>query len=443
MILLRVMANPRWSPYWLSAAILLLYAAAPAAIGHLFEADKAFFQLSGLAICAVGGITLGFSVSWLDRAFAPNTARLIVPARWFHVAIWGSFAIFVLVSVATAESVPLISALRGATEADLSAERGAFFKLRGGWQIALGYISAIYAGVLLPYSMSLLFLARRPTAFPSAIAFLLYSMLSLQKAMFVQVLAPLFALVAGGRLWRAWAIVPLVAVSFGVLTANTILARGTQSVEEAVVAQRLEELETGSPDATPDERAAAREVMMKDREEQASLPFPLRDNYFTARYLPVSTLDQLTWRSLAVPIFTASDAIKVFEQKFESRPLLGATSSLIASVLRLPRVNYDAEVFAYQWGISDIGRSNAVYFIEGYVNFGVLGVVLFSVFVGQALRWFWKSKDDAFVAMWPLFCWNVFSAGLLGALLSNGYVLLFLVAFFVRVRPEAEIRAGC
>ncbi|HTM78433.1 MAG TPA: hypothetical protein VL133_12485, partial [Devosia sp.] len=289
-------------------------------------------------------------------------------------------------------------------------------------QVALGYIGAIYAGVLLPYSMSLMFLAKKPLAFLSAAAFLFYSMLSLQKAMFVQVLAPLLTLVAQGRLWRAWAIVPLLAVGAIVLAGNTVLSRGTETSVDAFLASRL---------ATMDE--ATKLATMEQRKEQDLLPFYLRDGYFTARYLPQSTLDQLTWRSLAVPIFTASDGIKVFEEKFDNRPLLGATSSLIAALLHTPRVNFDAEIFAYQWGNSDVGRSNAVYFIEGYVNFGIFGIILFSVFVGQALRWFWKSKDQAFVAMWPLFCWNVFSAGLIGTLLSNGYILLFLAAFFVKI----------
>lgn len=429
MRLLSALANPRWSMYWFAGAIVLLYAAVPSLIGLLFEREPAFFQLSGLAICAVAGIVIGFSIPLLDGRFRDGAKLISLSARWFHIAVWGSFALFVLITIVTADSIPALTALRGATEAELSEARGAFFKVRSGWQVALGYIGAIYAGVLLPYSMSLMFLAKKPIAFLSSAAFLLYSVLSLQKAMFVQVLAPLLTLVAQGRLWRAWAIIPLLFVGAVVLAGNTILSRGSETAADAVLSERLSNL---------DELEKLK--IIEDIKEQASLPFYLRDGYFTADYIPQSTLDQITWRSLAVPVFTASDGIKVFKEKFDNRPFLGATSSLLAAILHIPRVNYDAEIFEYQWGKSDIGRANAVYFIEGYVNFGILGVIFFSIFVGQALRWFWKSKDQAFSAMWPLFCWNIFSAGLMGTLLSNGYILLFIGVFLVQIDTSDKNR---
>lgn len=120
----------------------------------------------------------------------------------------------------------------------------------------------------------------------------------------------------------------------------------------------------------------------------------------------------------------------------KAAPLWGATSSFVAATFGLERVNYDALVHGYQWGYGGLGRSNSVYVTDGYVNFGWAGVILFSLFIGQAFRWFWKSTDDAFRAMWPLFAYNVIQASLIGTLLSGGFILLFAIGLFLRVRSE-------
>jgi hypothetical protein len=79
--------------------------------------------------------------------------------------------------------------------------------------------------------------------------------------------------------------------------------------------------------------------------------------------------------------------------------------------------------------------------IDAYVNFGWPGVVAFAFFVGQSLRWFHKSQDEAFKSLWLIYCFALFSGPLIGMLLSNGYVLMFTYALFVRLRKRRPTSA--
>ena len=56
------------------------------------------------------------------------------------------------------------------------------------------------------------------------------------------------------------------------------------------------------------------------------------------------------------------------------------------------------------------------------------------VFVGQVFRWFRISKDVAFRSLWPIFAVILFSAPLIGMLLSNGFAYMLFHALFIRVQ---------
>jgi hypothetical protein len=159
--------------------------------------------------------------------------------------------------------------------------------------------------------------------------------------------------------------------------------------------------------------------------------------FFTAGHHPSGVEQFLLWRSVAVPIFTASDTLVVFDKEFGGQPLLGSTSSLIAAIFSMERINIERHVFAYEFGgWNDIGNANAVFITDAYVNFIWAGVVLFSMFVGQSLRWFWKSKDEAFKSLWMLYCLMLFSSSLIGVMLSTGFLFMFIHALFFRLKSR-------
>lgn len=118
------------------------------------------------------------------------------------------------------------------------------------------------------------------------------------------------------------------------------------------------------------------------------------------------------------------------------RPLLGATSTLIAGVFGMERIPFEALVHGRQFNsheASPTGRSNSVFFTEAFVNFGWIGLIVFALFVGQSLRWFHKSQDQAFKAVWPIYVTNLFQSGLIGNLLSNGFAIFFFIGLTLKV----------
>jgi oligosaccharide repeat unit polymerase len=168
------------------------------------------------------------------------------------------------------------------------------------------------------------------------------------------------------------------------------------------------------------------------------------DDFFSASYATGNTVEFIVWRSIAIPLITAADTLRIFEEEYGGKPLLGASSSLLAGLFGRERVNIENEVFAAQWGQTETetGTSNSVYLNEAYLNFGYPGVVVFSLAIGAILRVFVRSKDEALRSLWMLFCFAVFVAPLTGTVFSNGFLLVIGVAWLLGRPPTAAPAAG-
>lgn len=372
--------DARNSGYFFAAAILLVYGVAPLAIHTFVQQDDNMLWLGALSCIAVTMIVAGFNLPVFDWMIAPHRWRIPVNERAFHAAIWTIFIVFCGVAFATAESIPIISALVGGfSQEELDIQRGAFLKTRIGWEASLGYVSAVLAGTLLPYSLARLFWTKKPAAgFSGLTLFVAYSMSYLQKALIVYPVAPLLYLSGRRLIWNYLGLVALIVATFAIFYGNTLLARGVQDKE--TIQKILEERK-------------AKVSHNLEAETSAGNLFP--PDFFSANFQPASIKEYLIWRAAAVPIFTAADAVKVFHTKFDSNPLFGATSTPIAAIFGMKHVNFDAEVYASEWGPTDVGRANSVYITDGYVNFGWIGVVAFSIIVGLGFRVLALSSDEA------------------------------------------------
>lgn len=417
--MLERITNPRISAVVFCTALLLFYALVPFALVVFLGDDPSMRQLAVMCPVSCACIMAGFHAPLLDRRFASEAWRLQVNSRHLHFGIWSGFALFVLIVFLTAEETPLMTALSGAGSAEVGRARGAFFKLRTGWEAALPYLETLFTGVLIPYSLGLLFIQNARLRWTAFVAFLLFTLSFMQKALFVRATVPLFYLWVQNKIAsQRNTLIIVLAASFVMLPfVMTMVERGDWSQTATTT--------TASKGGGSRLGSAPQGVNI----------------YFSSDYTPTGTIDYVVWRVGAVPVFTASDSLRVFEEKFGGQPLLGATSTLLAAIFGVQRVPFESLVFEHQWSKSDIGRSNTVYFIEGYINFGWAGVLIFSLFVGQCLRWFWKSEDFAFKAIWLLFLNQLFASGLIGTLLSNGYVLLFLFALFCVSAPSRPSQA--
>jgi hypothetical protein len=338
---------------------------------------------------------IGARIRIFDLRFNISAARLRFSSKKFIAFVYGIFIVFLLVTFATAPSVPILSALMGAEADDLGLQRGAFLKGRDGAEIVLLYMSAILTTTLIPYSIVLIYEMRSAKRHIAVFVFFLFCISFMMKALFLNCFLPLLAFLASKRQLSRNIFFGFLVTALALLIAATYLSLRGKSTD------------INNNDA----------------------------NYFSASYLPYNSFDYFMWRSVAVPIFTATDTLIVHKEQFLSRSLMGSTSSLIAGIFDVERINIERFVFAYQFGSwNEIANANAVFVVDAFVNFGWIGVIIFSLFVGQIFRWFRISQDIAFRSLWPIFALMLFSASLIGMLLSNGFFYMVFHALFIRMK---------
>lgn len=404
MLFARLLSTRSALPVFVTA-IFAVYCALPAILNAAVEEREYFAQLASLALVGSISLCVGYGLPLTDSRFATSARRISISATGFHGVVWVAFIVFLLVTVGTAADIPLLSALKGASVAELDQQRGAFLKGREGAAAILPYLSTLFLSALLPYSLVHLFVAKSRLRYVLTFVFLAFSISFLVKALFVNVAFPLLYYASLRKKSSMAGISVIAAGSLLLLYFLTKFAVG----------------DALSVDAAAAEFDAAR--------------------FFTMSYVASSPLEFIVWRSVAVPMLTAADTLQVHAEMFGGDFLFGATSSLFASLFGMERIPLERWVFAHQFGWNDIANANAVFLTETFVNFGWMGTVLLAMFAGQTLRWFEKSTDPGFKSLWILYCFSLFSSGLIGTMLSNGYVVIFFLALFCKLRLGTVTRA--
>lgn len=395
--MLKALTSARRAGILFPLFLLFGYGLLPAGLAWWGDAHPYFSELAVLSACAALCVFLGafFPLPW------HRLPKVKIRPELLLLAVWIAFFVFVLVVSATAERIPLVASLHGVDAETIAILRERFLKAREGWQASFVYLNAAFAGFLIPYCIALMFLCRFRLRWICFTFFLLYTLSFAEKGFFFKAMVPVFYLIVQRRVASIIKPGMLVAAMAGLLAVITIAARVGESGEDRSVG-----------------------------------------DFFSARYIPASPSEYMVWRAAAIPLVTAADALLVFHERLQSQKLWGATSSFLARLRGVETVPFERLVFAEQWGQNETGTgsANSVYLTEAYVNFGVGGVILFSFFVGNILRLFAKSRDEAFQSVWMLFCLNIYCAGLIGTLLSNGFLLLLFFATFVRFKTTAEVR---
>lgn len=343
-------------------------------------------------------ITVASVVSFLIALNLPLGYRLrLLQLRLdFNATIYVFFGIFlmlILVVFTTAEKIPFIESLKGVDAAELAFYREMFLKSRSGWQSSLVYFNAIITGAILPYLIAIAFQRDHRHKFLFAALFFLYCISFLEKAYFIKLAIPVFFVYLSQVQNKTLFILKGSAVIF-ILTLGMFIVSGSAIV-------------TASDD-----------------------PF------WSMGFTPTSPLEQLFFRSIVIPIITSLDALRVFVEDFKGSYFYGATSTLLALLTGQERINFERSLFEVQFGQNQTGTGNAnsTYMIEAYINYGLPGVVIFSFILGKLIRFAIKSKDIALLSIMPLFIFYLYNAGLIGTMLSNGFLFLFLIVRFIKFK---------
>lgn len=386
------------SGWYFVFALFLTYSVLPLLIAMQSDTPKYFLELSAVSFVAALAVIIGFLFPWYDRLFCGHTVRLTLGLNSFLTTVWAVFFLFACTAWITADKIPLLAALRGADPDTIAVLREQFLKAREGWQSSFVYVNGILTGALVPYSIALMFLLKSRLRWIAFVFFLIYCVSFVEKAYFLKAVLPVFYLVVHQRIRFALSPRQLLLAMVGILLFITVFS-GAGSADDS----------SGG-------------------------------TFFSTAYVPQGALAHLAWRAIAIPVVTAADAIRVLYEQFDDHVLWGATSSLIAALTGQEHVEYERMVFSAQWGQNETGTgsANSVFITEAFVNFGWFGVILFSLVVGSILRLFSKAKDEAFRALWILFCLGIYTSGLIGLLFSNGFLLVFLLNLLVRFRVQRK-----
>ena len=392
----RSLFNARNASAWFAFALFVGYGVLGAIA--FWESQNVFFlELVFLTIPAVFSVIL-FSKIRLTVWSIP-ALRLIRNRDNYPLIVFFLFSGFALLVVTTAESVPLFAWMAGADQDKLVLLREKFLKARGGWQAAFPYINSVLTGSLMPYCLASLFLKNAHARWLVFAGFFLYCVLFIEKIFFIRAVIPILYVIFFVR--RSHLVYLALALSgCFLLLCFLIVVSGFGGT-------------TGVTDVP----------------------------YFSNQFRPSGTLNYLFWRALAVPIFTAADSLALFSEGFNSVPLLGRTSSLLAKIFGQDRINFEQLVFNYQWGQTETGTgsANAVYIVDAYINFGWVGLFVYSAIIGILFRKIYKSYDQALHAIWPLFAFSLYVSGLVGTLASGGFLVVFLVSRLTRY-PKASAK---
>jgi hypothetical protein len=378
-------------------AFLLTYSVMPIVVAALLPIESYFGDLARIA--AVGGVfvLLGSRCRWMDRAFTGRNPRISVDGRFLVYTVWSVFIVFVLMLWVTAPAVPAAAALAGADPSQLAEMREMFLKARTGFEASFVYINSFITGALLPYCIAWMFVHSIRGRWSLVIFFFIYALSFIEKAFFLKAFFPLLFLFSQGFINSRLSLRSMAAIGIVLLSIVTLLS-GSGNVG----AEGSEE-------------------------------------FFSVGFIPTTGVEHLLWRSVAIPMLTAADAFRVFYSEFGGTYLYGATSSVLAALTGVPRIEFERLVFAAQWGQNELGTgsANSTFVIEAFIDFGYLGVALFGWVIGLIFRSFNLTRDRAYQAMWMLFGFGIYNSGLIGIFLSNGFILLIMIGIFFNIRGPA------
>jgi len=373
-----------------SAVFLIFYCIIPLFFMGNPANDKIAGTLAGITILSILGFLTSFYIN-----FFPEVKRkyLVINGDIFSRYVFLFYIMVVLLIVVTAGELPILASLRGASQEDLFGLREGFLKDRKGFEIIFSYLITLIDSTFFPFVIIRAFLYKNKNRYIYLIAFILYSISFLEKAYFLKIAIPLFLFFY----YKSKNKKTYLLISGGAIIAIIILMF-TLSKFDAIEVIRDE-------------------------------PF------FSIYHIPSTVSEAVIWRIVAVPVITAYQGLDLFfSNSFNGEYLYGATSSLLSSLFGLERINFERVLYQSQFGGSETGNANQFYLIEAFINYGYIGVFVFSLIVGKMAKDFINTKNIAVICIIPLLFYSLFNSGLIGNLFSNGYILFYLMIKFVKFK---------
>lgn len=335
------------------------------------------------------------------------------PARgveWLCLSIFASFMLVMALACITADHVPIVEALKGAPADQLFGDRNNFLRERVGPGQLLNYAHAILTQGLMPFALTYAFYARLRWRFWALALLAAAISATLAKSAFIAIALPLIALFLMQGRWR-WAAVTLGGFVWSIALMS-VLASGAVGALMA----RAE----GQP-------VAARQV-------ELPADTPAQYNAFNERSAVALLANRVVW----IPYVTALDWFRYQEERLDGHYVMGRSIRPVAMLMGRERLHLEKEVAALQWGASAGTTSNAVFFADAWLNWGVLGVMIYSAFFAWTIRMIETTEFQPLLAAAALPVWLACVSALPPVYFSGGLGFLLLLALLLRAPAIAQ-----
>lgn len=346
-------------------------------------------------ICFFSNLFLLLGYYFKSKVIFSIIPKIAVDPLKFTHFVFVLFFIFCFYTFYSFGGVPLISIIFDLGNADLL--RGQLFKGREGSEIVLLYLSAIFSYVFVPLAVVITYHFKSPLRNYYLASAVVFSVVTLQKALVLNIIFPLFAyLFLKGKIGAKFA----VNFCFVLFVYFIVMIQITgHSSSEAINTS----------------------------------------DFFTSSYVPSGAVDYFGWRFFAVPIYTAIDSIYVFENWLGSQHLMGASSSLLSSLFGLQKIELEKLVFEYQFGgYNPLANANAYWAVSMYLDFSWWGICIFSTLLGVLYASMRQSNDLSIYSIGYLLTWQAANGSLIGIMLSSGFLYIVFHLIFIRFKYKGS-----
>jgi hypothetical protein len=321
--------------------------------------------------------------------------RITVRPDYFYVSLVFSSSVFVFYSFYSFGGVPLVQTLLGDGNPDVL--RGELYKGREGFEIVLLYLSSIFTYVFFPLAVLVSFRFKYKSRIFFLIFGVLYTIVTLQKALMLNILVPLVAYFLLTGYWRGRTLLKFTLLLVGYFIVMILLTGHGEGGDNSCTAS------------------------VKD--------------FFSSSFTPCGGLEYFIWRVFSVPIYTAVDTLYVYINILGEMNTMGGTSSLFSWLFGVEKIELEKLVFEYQFGgYNPLANANANFAVVLYVDFWLWGLALGSFFLGLTFRLLESSKDVLIISLGYLLAMHVLNAPLIGLFFSSGFLYVIFHSLFIRFK---------
>lgn len=319
-----------------------------------------------------------------------------------HIA-FALYFLYIIYVCITAPKIPLLQSFLGASSTELAFYRETFFKARTGFDAILVYINAIFTVAVLPFVISSLFVTKNRYRYLYLIFFVFTLFLSLEKSLIARAILPLMVLVVNKEITDKYLkLRNIIFILVIAIIGLTFISLGNFSSSDVQLLKEVIEID---------------EVAVR---------------YFIVNNPDNSILFMLN-RIFWIPYITAIDWLSYFNEILNRNYVWGASSSIISGIFGMERINLERLVFEYEWGQNEsgTGSANTVYFIDIFLNFGIVGVILANVILASIVKYFEIVNNVSAKATFYVYAYFLVTSSILAVMFSSGLILFMLMILFV------------